>query len=181
MIIVDTIRNLVGKFSNQNFTELPDSIRTGLHKYLDSGENIVSTVRLNRAIYKAPRWGDSNSFYNSWFVLTEKRIVIAKNSSKFNRFRDIPLAEITQTFYEVDRSEPRISITSPGTEDVFEFSKSSAHLCSHVEGILENTLDKAKENYLHSDTNYVHCNECGSKILRNSKFCAECGMKLPLS
>lgn len=181
MIIVDTIKDLLGKLSTQNFTELPNPIRTGLLKYLDNGESVVSNIRLNRAIYRAPRWMDSNTFYNSWFVLTEKRIVVARNSSGFKRFRDIPLAGITQTFYEIDRNEPRISITSPGTEDILEFLRTGAHLCADIEGILENTIDKAKENYRESDANYVHCNKCGSKILKDSNFCAECGTKQPLS
>lgn len=179
MAIVDAIKNIVGSIVTTNYTELPENIHSGLQKYLKGDEVVILTLLNYRAIYKAPKFIDSNTFFNSWFILTNERIIVAKNSSKFKRFRDIPLREITQIFYELDNTEPRISITTPGKEDIIEFTKAGAEHCQNLEIKIEAALENAKKSTVQSGNDeYINCNKCGSKIKSQSKYCSECGARL---
>ena len=179
MAIGSVLKTLVNNLVTSNYTEIPERIKPGLHKYLNDNEEILLTLLNYRAIYKAPRWLDSNTFFNSWFVLTNERIVIARNSSRFKRFRDIPLNEITQVFYEFEESEGKISITCPGKEDIIEFSKGTAPHFETLEKQLNHALGNAKElNRGKQDTETILCTKCGSKIDSESKFCPECGARV---
>lgn len=179
MPILDAIKDLVSKLETSNYTDLPEGISQGLRKYLDDDEKPILTLRNFRAIYRAPRWLDSNTFFNSWFILTERRIVVARNSSAFKRFRDIPLNTITQLFCELDRTEPKITINSPGHEDIIEFSKKASSHCEGLEESLKSTIDNARKSRREpGDDGFVYCGKCGSKILRGSHFCSECGARI---
>lgn len=179
MALGSVIKTLVNSLVTRNYTEIPERIQTGLDKYLNDDEEILLTLLNYRAIYKAPRWLDSNTFFNSWFVLTNHRIVIARNSSHFKRFRDIPLNEITQIFYELEEDEGRISITCPGKEDIIEFSKGTAPYFESLEKQLNHAHENAKElKSSDVDPESILCTKCGSKIDSESKFCPECGARV---
>lgn len=179
MPILDAIRDLVGRLEIRNYTELPQGIYEGLVKYLEQDERLILTLRNYRAIYRAPRWLDSNSFFNSWFILTERRIVVARNSSAFKRFRDIPLDAVTQLYCELDRTEPKITINSPGHEDIIEFHKQASEHCEGLEESLRSAIDNAKKDRRGpGEDSFMFCGKCGSKILRGSHFCSECGARI---
>ena len=179
MAIVETIKDFVGSIITHNYTDLPEKIQTGVNKYLNDDEKIILTLLNSRAVYRAPKFVDSNTFFNSWFILTNYRIIIAKNSSNFKRFRDIPLADITQIFYELDFTEPRISITTPGNEDIIEFMRAAAEHCADLDKEIDLAIENAK-NLKTNMTNDEHilCKKCGSKVLSHSKYCSECGSRL---
>lgn len=179
MAIGSVLKSLVNNLVTSNYTEVPDRIQTGLDKYLGDNEEILLTLLNYRAIYKAPRWLDSNTFFNSWFVLTNHRIIIARNSSKFKRFRDIPLIDITQIFYELEEDEGRISITCPGKEDIIEFSKGAAPYFESLEKHLNHAhADVKEQSRLNQDPESILCTKCGSKIDSESKFCPDCGARV---
>ena len=179
MAIVNVIKDFVGGLVTHNYTELPQRIQTGLNKYIKDDEEILFTLMDYRAVYKAPKFIDSNTFYNSWFVLTSHRIIITKNSSTFKRFRDIPLADITQIFYELDNTEPTISITTPGKEDEIEFRKAASAHCEGLEKVIDSAIEGAKSRKLHGEKDdFVLCSKCGSQVHSKSKYCSECGSRL---
>ncbi len=179
MALGSVIKTLVNNLVTRNYTEIPERVQAGLEKYLNDNEEILLTLLSYRAIYKAPKWVDSNTFFNSWFALTNNRIIIARNSSHFKRFRDIPLNEITQIFYELDEHEGKISITCPGKEDVIEFSKATSPYFNSLEKQLKHAHEKAKElKRSDTDVQSILCTKCGSKIDSESKFCPECGARL---
>jgi len=179
MTIFDTIQDLIRKLEKSNYTDLPEGVSQGLVNYLDEDEKTILTLRNFRAVYRAPQWLDSNTFFNSWFILTERRIVVARNSSAFKRFRDIPLNTITQLFCELDRTEPKITINSPGHEDIIEFPKRAASHCEGLEESLKSAIDNARKNMRGpGDDGFMFCGKCGSKILRGSHFCSECGARI---
>lgn len=179
MAIVNAIKDFVGSLVTHNYTELPQKIQTGLNKYLKDGEEIQLTLLDYRAVYKAPKFIDSNTFFNSWFILTNDRIIIARNSSTFKRFRDIPLSDITQIFYELDNTEPKISITTPGKEDVIEFMKAAAVHCEGLDKIIDSAIEDAKSRKLNAgEDDLILCSKCGSKVLSSSKYCSDCGSRL---
>lgn len=179
MAIVDTLKDLMGNFITNNYTELPEKIQSGVNNYINEDENIILTLLDYRAIYRAPKFIDSNTFFNSWFILTDQRIIIARNTSKFKRFRDIPLSEITQIFYELDDTEPRISITTPGNEDIIEFMKAGAQHCENLNKKIDLAIENAKNKKTSKlSEEHILCRKCGSKVLSKSKYCSECGSRL---
>ena len=179
MAIISAVRNIMGMFDAKYCTELPHGIKTGVEKYIKEEESILVTLLNWRAVYKAPRFIDRNTYFHTWFILTSHRIIIARNSSEFNRFRDIPLSGISQIFYELDHSKPRITIASPGHEDIIEFPKQASHHCAGLEEILNEAIGNAR--VMHQNTpegEFIFCGACGGRILRRSHFCSECGAKL---
>lgn len=179
MPIVNAIKEFVGSITTPNYTQLPERIQVGLDKYLKEDENIIITLLDYRAIYKAPKFVDSNTFFNSWFILTNHRIIIARNASHFKRFRDIPLSDITQIFYELDNADLKLSITTPGNEDIIEFMKASAVHCEDLDKKIDGAIEKAKVcNTKTLGKEFILCNKCGSKVLSQSKYCSECGSRL---
>jgi hypothetical protein len=169
--ITNGLLNYINKVDNQTITELPIGIKSGLTKYVTGDEEVLFTLRDFRAIYKAPRWIDSNTFFNSWFILTNKRIIIARNSSSFKRFRDIPYNSISQVDYETGLLESRLVIHSPRSVDIIEFigeaRKHSEGLDQRLNGVIKSTVFET-----------VICANCERKLPIGSKFCSECGSKL---
>lgn len=179
MAIFSKVKNLISVFETKNFSELPHGISSGIEKYIKEDEEVLATILNWRAIYRAPKFADSNTYFNSWFILTNHRIIIARNSSVFKRFRDIPLSGITQIYYELDRSRPKVTINSPGHEDVIEFPKQASHHCANLEqtineaiGQLRNTINDM------TDKEHVFCTNCGNKVILGSHFCSACGVRL---
>lgn len=178
-MIVNALKNFIGIFGTRNCTELPKGIQTGLGKYLNNGEKILITLLDFRAIYKAPTFLESNTFFNSWFILTNNRIIIARNSSGFKRFRDIPLDTITQIYSELDNTDPKITINSPGNEDIIEFPKQASAHCATLEKSLRDAIENAKISHKEpGDRDFIFCPKCGSQTLKTGHFCSECGSRL---
>lgn len=179
MPIVNAIKEFVGSLATHNYTQLPERIQVGLDKYLKEDEEIIITLLDYRAIYKAPKFIDSNTYFSSWFILTTDRIIVARNSSQFKRFRDIPLSDITQIFYELDNTEPKLSITTPGNEDIIEFTKTGAVHCEDLDKKIDGAIENAKaRNTKTLSEEFILCSKCGSKVLSQSKYCSECGSRL---
>ncbi|MEX1000112.1 MAG: PH domain-containing protein [Thermodesulfobacteriota bacterium] len=179
MAIVETIKDFMGSIVAHNYTELPVKIQDGVNKYLKDDEKIILTLMDYRAVYRAPKFIDSNTFFNSWFILTTHRIIIAKNSSTFKRFRDIALSDITQIFYEFDDTEPRVSITTPGNEDIIEFMRAGAEHCVDLDKKIDLAIENAKTQKIKTASDeHILCRKCGSKVLSQSKYCSECGSRL---
>ncbi|HEX3034880.1 MAG TPA: PH domain-containing protein [Thermodesulfobacteriota bacterium] len=174
--ILHKLKGFFSKEKERNFTELPSGVKGGLAVYLKSGEEILFTLRNFRAIYKAPRWLDSNTFFNSWLILTNSRVIIAKNSSSFKRFRDIPLGEIKQIDYETGALESRLTIESPGSVDIIEFLRESKKLSEDLSRIINQALGNFRNSGQH--ISLIFCFKCGNKVPQGSKFCSECGERL---
>ena len=174
--LIESIRGLINKLETKNFTELPPELNGSLSSYLSPGEEILLTLRNYRAIYKAPQWIDSNTYFNSWFILTDQRILILRNSSSLKIFRDIALDEVTRTLYEMEKLEPRITIISPGKEDRIDFLSEVTKHCENIGKKLNEALEKNRQNsQLSTEKDTMYCPNCGSKIPRQSNFCPECG------
>lgn len=177
--IIETIQGFVSGLESKNFTELPPQLKDRLSSYLSQDEEILLTLRNYRAIYKAPRWIDSNTYFHSWFILTDQRILILRNSSSFKLFRDIPLSEVSRTRYEMEKSDPRVTIISPGNEDRIEFVSKVIEHCEDIGKIINEAVEKNRQlSKFIQEKDTIYCYNCGSKIPRKSNFCPECGKSL---
>jgi hypothetical protein len=179
MAIMSAVKSIMGILDAKKCSELPHGIKKGVEKYIKEEESILVTLLNWRAVYKAPRFIDSNTYFHTWFILTDHRIIIARNSSGFKRFRDIPLSGISQIFYELDHTKPRMTIASPGHEDIIEFPKQASHHCAGLEEIINEAIGNARALFQNSpEGEFIFCGACGGSILRRSHYCSECGAKL---
>ncbi len=177
--LIESIQGLINKLESKNVTELPSELNGSLSSYLSPGEEILLTLRNYRAIYKAPNWIDSNTYFNSWFILTDRRILILRNSSSFTMFRDIALDEVSRTHYEKEKLEPCITIISPGKEDRIEFRREVTKHCEDIGKKVNEALKTSRQNsQLSGEKDTMYCPNCGNKIPRKSNFCSECGESL---
>jgi hypothetical protein len=177
--IFQRFKETLNRGRKKNFTELPSGIKTGLAKYLKPDEEVLFTLLNFRAIYKAPTMMDSNTFFNSWFILTDRRIIVAKNSSSFKKFRDIPHNTIDQIYYETGAWDSKLIIHSPSTVDTIEFLGESRTYHEDLDIKVNRAIEeikKAEKDPEVSDT--IFCPQCGSKIPKESKFCSECGKNI---
>lgn len=174
--LFDAVKEYIGRLESKNLNQLSPALQTGLEKNLTSDEEIILTLRNYRAKYDAPSWMDSNTYFNSWFILTSQRILILRNSSSFTLFRDISLDEISRINYEMERLEPRISIISPGKEDRIDFFKEALKHCEHFDKKINDAVDKARQRTRSTmDAETIFCFNCGTKIPKISNFCSDCG------
>ncbi|MCC6712555.1 MAG: PH domain-containing protein [Candidatus Dadabacteria bacterium] len=181
MAIAGVLKGLVEKLQGGSFTEPPDGIAEGVRKRLGEGEEIRFTLLNWRAMHKAPTFTDSNTYFRSWFILTTRRIIIARNSSELKTFREIPLNGVTDIHYELDRGEPRVTITTPGNVDKIEFPKRAAGHTAELEELLASAIAEARSAApVTAEARIVLCGGCGSRIPGTSRFCPECGVRIIL-
>lgn len=179
MAIAGVLKGLVEKLQGGSFTELPGGIAEDLQKRLCDGEKVHFTLLNWRAIHKAPSFTDSNTYFSSWFILTAARIIIARNFSELKMFREIPLNAITGTHYELDRREPRMTITTPGNVDIIEFQKKAAAHTPGLEELLKTAIaDARRAAPVVATAEIILCGGCGSGIPKSSRFCPECGVRV---
>lgn len=179
MAIAEVLKGLVEKLQGGSFTEPPAGIADGIRKRLGEGEEIHFKLLNWRAMHKAPTFIDSNTYFSSWFIVTTKRIIIARNSSELKTFREIPLHGITDIHYELDRREPRVTITTPGHVDKIEFQKRAAGHTAELEELLKMVIAEARRTApAAAEVEIVLCGGCASRIPRTSRFCPECGVRV---
>ena len=142
-------------------TDLPVAVQEGLSKYLDSGEDVLFSLRTNRSIYKAPSLRESNQFYGTWFVVTSKRTAVLRNGSNLQIFRDILYEKIERVLYETGDKEASLTVEEHDRRDIQEFGVQSV---PHFDE-LKKRLEKARENFKSS----------GSQLPKN--YCSKCGQK----
>ncbi|MGQ0792952.1 MAG: zinc ribbon domain-containing protein [Deltaproteobacteria bacterium] len=173
------IKNYIASMKRQTLAELPAGLKSGLYASLAAGEEVLFILRDFRAMHKAPRWVDSNTWFNSWFILTSARVIVAKNASSLKKLRDIPHDIITRWDVDIADAEPKVTIWTATTEDSVEFSKESKGFAAGLDKILADAVEKSRkaaERFQILDS--ALCFKCGAKIPRKSNFCPECGQKL---
>ncbi len=96
--------------TGKDLLSLPEKIRNDLSLSLSENEEIVVTMKTNRAIYRAGTSKDSNTFYNTFAIVTSSRIILAKDSSGLNIFREFQLNQVNSLLYEDVTKKPTIHI-----------------------------------------------------------------------
>jgi hypothetical protein len=177
--ILETLQGFVTRLESKNFTELPSELKDRLSSYLSEDEGVLLTLRNYRAIYKAANWIDSNTYFHSWFILTDQRILILRNSSSFKLFRDIPLSEVSRTRCEMENSDPSVIIISPGKEDRIEFVSKAIEHCGDIGKKISEAVEKNRQlSKFTQEQGAIYCYNCGGKVPKKSNFCSECGKPL---
>ena len=93
-----------------------------LKELLGEDDSVLLTVQALSCTYKPRAWVDRNTFFRSILLLTKKRILILKNSSKVSVLRDIELDTITHHKFGSTKSKGlKLEIKTVDAEDSIMF------------------------------------------------------------
>ena len=150
---------------------LPEKIKKGLIENLGKDEELLLSLKSQRTIYKAPSSRDSNTFYNAYSILTSKRLIIAKDGSKFNIFQEFDLASVNSHSYEEKHGKPQLNIRSLNSSYALIFPPNSFEQADAFLSAFKSALET-------SNLIETVCGECGKKIPADSVYCSHCGNKV---
>lgn len=168
------ILNFFKEPTSEELIRIPQSLKHDIENILQENEELVHIIRTYKSRYKAQRLLDGNSFYNAIMILTTKRVIIARNSSRLIKFRDIPLNLINNYTYESTDGVPVITLNVSDGKDILTFAKNAFELTNDVSDSLKKLMKDKSINTLET----VYCRFCGKQIPTDSKFCMNCGEKL---
>ena len=171
------LKKIIGHFKDPSGEELfilPELVKKDLLWNLKgTDEKIVLSLKTHRAIHKAPSTRDSNTYYNAYAIITTKRLIIAKDSSKFNTFREIQLSSIGNFIFQDENKKPNIKIESNLSNFTLTFPPGSINEAE----IFYNTFRRVHNDRLEST---ALCSKCGQQIAVDSVYCSHCGEKLDI-
>ena len=128
-------------------------------------------MKTHRSIHKAPATRDSNTFYNAFAIITSSRLILAKDSSKFNTFREIQLAAVDSHRLEEENKKPNLNIESLNSKFILTFPPGSFPEAEAFYTTFRRALEERKlvDSF---------CGNCGKKIPVDSVYCSHCGEKI---
>ena len=149
-----------------------------LKELLGEDDSVLLTVPALSCTYKPRAWIDRNTFLRGILMLTKKRVLILKNSSKVNVFRDIELDSITHHKFGSTKSKGlKLEIKTVDAEDVIMFHQQYRKEFEELSGKFEEAMAQALELSA-GDGETLFCMHCGVKIPATSVFCFSCGKKI---
>ena len=172
--IQTVIKNLLSSFTDPTgraLLELPENIRKDLSVSLKEDEDILISMKTERAIYKAGQSRDSNTYYKTIAVLTSKRLILARQSSRLKIFRDFQLSEVSGLLYEEVNGKPTIHADLLSSKYILSMPPGSFDEAKEFFDAFNSTIGPEKsEDFL--------CTSCGKKIRKDSVYCSHCGKKI---
>lgn len=149
-----------------------------LKELLGEDDPVLLTVPALSCTYKPRAWVDRNTFFRSMLMLTKKRVLILKNSSKVNVLRDIELNSITHHKFGSTKSKGlKLEIKTVDAEDVIMFHQQYRKEFEELSGKFEEAMAHALELSAGGGET-LFCMHCGVKIPATSVFCSSCGKKV---
>lgn len=178
--LIDNIIKRVGFAGQKDPMVLPEKLHSRIIEYLSDNEEIRCSIKNHRAVHYANNWQDKNTFFNSWCILTDKRLLILRNLNYVKVFREIHIPKIDD--YSIEKSEDNIviNILTSGIKDTIEFSK---YLVSHADKFSDkftDTVKHVKGKYMADYQGIIklECPNCTKLVLDDDKFCSNCGSSL---
>lgn len=172
--IIDRLKSFFSNPSGDELFSLPDKLTKDIEDILGEEEELVLGIRALSAKYKAPRLIDSNTFFNPFIIFTSSKIVIAKNSSSLNIFREIGLRNIVDHKFDISDQRSSLTLKLYNSSDIITFHPYSAEQTEKVEG----SFKKILETFSSPSEKKLFCRYCGEKIPADSNFCSDCGSRL---
>lgn len=149
-----------------------------LKELLGEDDPALLTVPTLSCTYKPRAWIDRNTFFRSILMLTKKRVLILKNSSRVNVLRDIELDTIAHHKFGSTRSKGlKLEIKTADAEDVIMFHQQYRKEFEELSGKFEEAMAQALELSAGGGETFF-CMHCGAKIPAASVFCSSCGKKV---
>ena len=177
--IIEKLSNIFSLGTPSDATELSDKLKESILSNLKDGEQLIHSIRNFRAFCDAKSYQDKNTYFNSWCILTDRRLLIIRNLDHFNLFREIALPEVTDHKIEKSEAEVIITFTTAKAKDVIEFSKNAVSFAVEFSDILVKTLKTAKDKHSITKDGKIEkkCDDCGIFVAQETKFCSDCGHK----
>ena len=149
-----------------------------LRELIGENDSVVFTIQTLSCTYKPRAWIDRNAFFRSMLILTEKRVLILKNSSRVNVLRDIELDAITNHKLSSAKSKGlKLEIKTVDAEDIITFHqqyrKEFEEFSEKFKDAMKRFIELSSES---GET--LFCMHCGTKIPVASVFCSSCGKKV---
>lgn len=149
-----------------------------LRELLGEDDSVLLTVQTLSCTYKPRAWVDRNTFFRSILMLTKKRILLLKNSSKVNVLRDIEFDTITHHKFGSTRSKGlKLEIKTVDAEDSIMFHQQYRNEFEELSEKFEEVVAQAIELSTGTGETFF-CMHCGAKIPAASVFCSSCGKKV---
>ncbi len=172
--IQTVFKNLLNNFldpTGNNLLILPEKIINDLSVSLAGDEEIVISMKTDRAIYSAGLSKDSNTFYKAYAVLTSKRLILAKEASRLNIFREFRLSQVNSLLYEEVNNKPTIHIDLLNSKYVLSMPPGSSAQAKEFFDTFNSVIEPMQ-------TENSFCSSCGNKIHSDSVYCSNCGIKI---
>lgn len=149
-----------------------------LRELLGEDDSVLLTVQTLSCTYKPRAWVDRNTFFRSILMLTKKRVLLLKNSSKVNVLRDIEFDTITHHKFGSTRSKGlKLEIKTVDAEDSIMFHQQYRNEFEELSEKFEEVMSQAIELSTGTGETFF-CMHCGAKIPAASVFCSSCGKKV---
>ena len=172
--MASVIKNFINSLfdpSGKDLLLLPEKIKQDLSVSFNDDEDIVISMKTERSIYRAASAKDSNTFYKTFAIITNKRVVLAKDSSSLKIFREIPLDQVNSLLYEEVNNKPTIHIDALNAKYILSMPPRSFDEAKIF-------FDKFNETHKSGASEAEYCRHCGKKILQDSVYCSHCGEKI---
>lgn len=172
--LIDSLRDFFSGQSGSDPFSVPDRLKQDIDFNLAQDESFLMSLKCLSAKYKAQRLIDSNTFFSPYLILTSNRVIIARNSSTLNIFREIELRNIVDHSFDIGRNRTSITLKLYNSSAVITFHQSSEESTR----MIKERFEKAVEAVSGSAEKKVYCRFCGEKIPSDSNFCQDCGSRL---
>ncbi len=172
--ILNRLKILFFNPSGDDLFSLPDKLKEEVEDKLEEEEKFLLSIRALSAKYKASRLIDSNTFFNPFVIFTSRKILIAKNSSSLNTFREIAARNIIDHKFDISGKRSSLTVKLYNSSDIITFHPGSAEQTEQVKNTLETVLDTISSQ----PEKNLFCRFCGEKIPSDGNFCPECGSRL---
>lgn len=146
-----------------------------LREMLGEDDSVLLTVQTLSCTYKPRTWIDRNAFFRSILVLTKKRVLILKNSSRVNVLRDIELDTITH--HKFGSKGLKLEIKTVEAEDIIMFHQQYRKEFEELSEKFEEVMTEAISLSTGTGETFF-CMHCGARIPAESVFCSSCGKKV---
>ena len=172
--MLKVVKNILNRFMDPiggDLLLLPENIKNDLLISLSGDEKIVISMKTDRAIYRAGLSKDSNTFYKAYAICTGKRLILAKDSSRLNIFREFQISQVNSILYQESSRKPEILIDMDNSKYVLSFPPGSF-------AEAKTFFDKFNSSLNNEGSEKKFCRKCGNKIDANSVYCSYCGEKI---
>ncbi|MDP2676727.1 MAG: zinc ribbon domain-containing protein [bacterium] len=156
-----------------NLRDMPEAIKRGIQEKYEE-DTVLLTLKSDHIRHEGLKFtsSDNNTFYQSWLVLTDKRIIAARNSSTFKEFVSTPYAMLEPLSILFSFADGMLTFNEKnGKSYKVEFLKYADEYFEELDITLREMADRAQ---------HKKCPHCGREIEQESNFCPGCGRDISL-
>ncbi|MGI9559031.1 MAG: zinc-ribbon domain-containing protein [Thermodesulfobacteriota bacterium] len=173
-ILLSIKEKITALFSSKTQPEIHSALREQLEKRTAAADEIIlHALKAEKNFHKNAASFAGETFFRVVVVLTDKRILVLKDSSSYHELKIFPLFSVESCAAQSDTGKPALAVTlAGGAENRCVFS-SAADADVFEESLAEFISPPEKADAV--------CGDCGNRVPADAKFCASCGKPLDFS